>query len=52
VLQNEDVYAVNTELCPDNVKPKNNGNAAIIEGKLTANLSKFSWNVIGLGKKK
>jgi alpha-N-arabinofuranosidase len=50
VLENDDVYAVNTELNPYNVKPNNNGNAKITDGILTANFSKLSWNVIRLGK--
>jgi alpha-N-arabinofuranosidase len=48
VLENDNVYAVNTELNPNNVVPHNNGNAKMLNGRLTAELSKLSWNVIRL----
>jgi alpha-L-arabinofuranosidase len=51
VLENGDIYAVNTEASPYNVKPHNNGNAQITDGRINANLSKLSWNVIRLAKK-
>lgn len=50
VLENDDVYAVNTEKEPYKVKPHNNGNAKIDDGIITASLSKLSWNVIVLKK--
>jgi alpha-N-arabinofuranosidase len=50
VLENDDVYAVNTEANPYNVKPHSSGNAKITDGMVTANLSKLSWNVIRLAK--
>jgi len=50
VFENDNVYAVNTESNPYNVKPNNNGNAQITYGIITANLSKLSWNVIRLAK--
>lgn len=50
VLEHDDVYAVNAEANPYNVKPNNNGNAKITDGIVTANLSKLSWNVIRLAK--
>lgn len=50
VLENDDVYVVNTEANPYNVKPHSSGNAKIVDGIVTANLSKLSWNVIRLAK--
>jgi Alpha-L-arabinofuranosidase len=50
VLHNEDVEAVNTEANPFNVVPNNSGDAKIVSGIVTANLSKLSWNVIRLAK--
>jgi alpha-L-arabinofuranosidase len=50
VLENDDVYAVNTEANPYNVKPHTSGDAKITDGMVTANLSKLSWNVIRLAK--
>jgi alpha-L-arabinofuranosidase len=50
VLEHEDVHAVNTEKNPFNVKPCNSGDAKITDGKINANLSKLSWNVIRLAK--
>jgi len=51
VLENDDIYAVNTEDNPDNVVPHNKGNAELIGGTLNADLSKLSWNVIRLVRK-
>jgi alpha-L-arabinofuranosidase len=50
VLESDDIYAVNTESNPNRVVPHNRGNASIIEGCLSAQLSKLSWNVIRLAK--
>ena len=50
VLENDDVYAVNTELNPNNVVPHYRGNAKLSGGNLSADLSKLSWNVIRLIK--
>jgi len=50
VLENDDVYAVNTESNPNNVVPHNKGTAAIDNGHLSAILPKLSWNVIRLTK--
>jgi len=50
VLENDDVYAVNTELNPNNVAPHYRGNAKLSDGNLSADLSKLSWNVIRLVK--
>ncbi|WP_243154875.1 alpha-N-arabinofuranosidase [Clostridium thermarum] len=50
VLHNDDVNAVNTEANPFNVVPSNSGDAKIINGIVTANLSNLSWNVIRLAK--
>lgn len=50
VLENDDLKAVNTEDNPDNVKPHNNGNAKNDDGKVKADLSPLSWNVIRLAK--
>jgi len=51
VLENDDLKAVNT-VEYEAVKPHNNGNAAVYDGKVTAQLSKHSWNVIRLGARK
>ncbi|WEG11193.1 alpha-N-arabinofuranosidase [Pullulanibacillus sp. KACC 23026] len=48
VLENQDIKATNKEN-NDQVKPHNQGNAAIEDGALYATLPKLSWNVIRLG---
>jgi alpha-N-arabinofuranosidase len=48
VLESDDLKAVNTSE-HEAVKPHNRGNAAIQDGKVFAELSKHSWNVIRLG---
>ncbi|MDN5346047.1 alpha-N-arabinofuranosidase [Petrotoga miotherma DSM 10691] len=50
ILENNELKAVNTEDNPDNVKPHNNGNARNEGGKVKAELSPLSWNVIRLKK--
>jgi len=50
VLEHDDIKAVNTKDNPDNVKPHNNGNASVQDGKVMADLPKLSWNVIRLSK--
>ena len=51
VLQDEDLYAVNTEENPDRIKPTACHAGAVCGGKLTATLQHKSWNMIRLGKK-
>lgn len=48
VITSDDPKATNTEECPDNVIPTEDGNAVYVDGKLTATLKKMSWNVIRL----
>jgi alpha-N-arabinofuranosidase len=50
VLENDDLKATNTEADPDRVKPHASGSANVQDGKLSALLSKRSWNVIRLAK--
>ncbi len=50
VLQDEDLYAVNTEAEPNRIVPKDCGNAAASDGRLEATLSHKSWNMIRLAK--
>ena len=51
VLQDEDLYAVNTEENPGRIKPTACHAGAVCGGKLTATLQHKSWNMIRLGKK-
>jgi alpha-N-arabinofuranosidase len=51
VLEHADLKATNTKAHPDNVQPHTKGNAVIEDGKVKANLSKLSWNVIRLTRK-
>ncbi|GMK39923.1 intracellular exo-alpha-(1-_5)-L-arabinofuranosidase 1 [Paenibacillus sp. CCS19] len=46
VLESDDLKAVNTELQPNRVVPKNNGNATADGLTIQASLPKASWNVI------
>jgi len=50
-LEHEDLFAVNTEAEPDNVKPHNLHNSVITDGTLTAKLPRKSWNMIRLGRR-
>ncbi len=50
VLSHADPKATNTEECPNNVAPRADGNATFQDGKLRANLTRLSWNVIRLQK--
>ena len=45
-LTNDDMKAINTADAPTNVIPENGGDAAIVNGKLTATLGKHSFNMI------
>lgn len=51
VLEHDDAKAVNTATDPNVVVPHRGGDAAMVDGRLSANLSKLSWNVIRLGRK-
>jgi alpha-N-arabinofuranosidase len=46
VLEHEDLKAVNTSLCPDNVAPHKNGSTTVNTSSAVATLNKHSWNVI------
>ncbi|HOB91168.1 MAG: alpha-N-arabinofuranosidase [Bacillota bacterium] len=46
VLESDDVYAVNTEDQPDNVKPHTEGKSVSRGGKILAELPALSWHVI------
>ena len=49
-LTHADVKATNTEENPNNVAPKNDGDASLTGGLLTTTLAPLSWNVIRLAK--
>jgi alpha-N-arabinofuranosidase len=46
VLEHDDLKATNTLEQPDRVTPHNNGNAALFDHTVSAQLAKASWNVI------
>ena len=48
VLESDDLKAYNTSTTPNRVAPHRNGNAAVSDSIVTANLVKASWNVIRL----
>lgn len=48
VLEHDDIKARNTADNPLNVVPHNRGGARIVDGQLSAPISKLSWNVIRL----
>lgn len=50
VLEHEDLYAVNTEEQPDNVKPAQSQNSQVEGDCLRSVLHKKSWNMIRLGR--
>lgn len=50
VLTADDAKATNTEEDPENVIPREDGNAVLEDGKVKAVLEKMSWNVICLKK--
>lgn len=50
VLEHENIKAANTADNPYNVTPHNSGDAKVDGGRVTASLSKLSWNVIRLRK--
>ena len=49
-LYHEDLFAINTETDPENVKPRLNENSRIENGCLISKLTKHSWNMIRLGR--
>jgi len=49
-MTHKNAKAVNTIKTPDNVFPKSDGDAIILDGKLSATLQRLSWNVIRLQK--
>ncbi|AIQ20374.1 alpha-N-arabinofuranosidase [Paenibacillus sp. FSL H7-0357] len=51
VLEHDDVKAVNTVSDPYAVAPHSRGESSVSEGRLTAVLSRLSWNVIRLRQK-
>ena len=51
VLQSGDPGDTNTKEDPFHVVPKNNGDAAVQDGLVQANLAPLSWNVIRLAKR-
>lgn len=50
VMQDEDLYAVNTEEAPDRVVPVRCQSSGVENGSLNAVLKHKSWNMIRLGK--
>ena len=50
VLQHNDPKATNTAKHPTNVAPHDGGDAAVLNGRLTAILPRLSWNVIRMSK--
>lgn len=48
VMESDDLKATNTEQQPNRVKPHSNGSAVVDGAKVTASLTKASWNVIRL----
>jgi len=50
VLEHENPKATNTAGHPDNVAPHKRGDAAVLDGRLTALLPRLSWNVIRLSR--
>lgn len=51
VMEHEDLQTANTKLHPGNVLPHDRGTAVAEDGRITALLSKASWNVIRLRMK-
>ncbi|MCB0115741.1 MAG: alpha-N-arabinofuranosidase [Caldilineaceae bacterium] len=49
-LTHPDLKAVNTQDNPDNVSPRSNGDAQIVDNELRASLPAASWNVIRMKK--
>jgi alpha-N-arabinofuranosidase len=47
-LTHSDLKATNTQAKPNNVVPQPNGDARLVDGRLSATLPKASWNVIRL----
>ncbi len=50
MLQDEDLYAVNTEAEPNRIAPRSCPDSAVIDSKLEVTLSHKSWNMIRLAK--
>ena len=50
VLEHEDPEATNTAKHPNSVVPHKGGDAAVLDGGLTAQLPRLSWNVIRLSR--
>jgi len=50
VLQHNDPKATNTAKHPHNVAPHDGGDAAMLNGRLTALLPRLSWNVIRMSQ--
>jgi alpha-N-arabinofuranosidase len=50
VLEHEDPKATNTAKHPSSVTPHKRGDAAVLDGRLTALLPRLSWNVIRLSR--
>ncbi len=50
VLEHKDPKATNTAKHPNSVMPHKGGDAAVLDGKLTALLPPLSWNVIRLSR--
>ena len=50
VLEHEDPKATNTAGHPNRVMPHKGGDAAVLDGELTALLPRLSWNVIRLSR--
>jgi len=49
-MSHPDLKAINTADNPDNVAPKQGGNARFVDGVLSGSFDKASWNVIRLAK--
>jgi alpha-L-arabinofuranosidase len=50
ILQHNDPKATNTAKHPNNVAPHDGGDAAVLNGRLTAHLPRLSWNVIRMSQ--
>jgi alpha-N-arabinofuranosidase len=50
VLEHENPKATNTAKHPNSVTPHKGGDAAVLDGELTAILPRLSWNVIRLSR--
>ena len=50
VLEHDDPKAINTAKHPNKVAPHDGGDAALLNGRLTALLPRLSWNVIRMSQ--